>query len=125
MKAGAFGLLGLGFFLLLLSFAWSTIFPPTSTWTAEKQKHLTELKSRVHNLHFVVNNPESKSKVYGGTNPGEAVEEYRRLKQEAEELMAEFQTAHDRPQTIATALKWTGIALAGVGAIGWFATREA
>jgi hypothetical protein len=44
---------------------------------------------------------------------------------ESEQLNAEFQSAYDRPNTISSILKWTGLSLAAIGIIGWYAARNA
>lgn len=123
MKTAVIGILVLGFALLALSAGWNTIFPATSSWTAEKEKHLSELKSQVHNLSFKISDPSQQVKRQGEKDPADVKAEYERLKAEAEGLMAEFQSAYDRPQFVSTALKWTGLTFAAIGIVGWFATK--
>ena len=123
-SAVVLGAISLGFALLLMSGLWSTLFPATSTWTTEKAERWSEVKHRLHNLSFVVHAPPGRTKMYGGPDPAQAKQEYDQLDKEEKVLSAEFQSAYDRPNTIATFLKWTGITLAGLGILGWLAVRE-
>ena len=124
MKSAVYALLGLGFLLLALSAVWGSFFPATSSWTPDKERELSDLKKRVHNLSFAVTDPARQVARPGEKTPAEIKAEYEKSKQEAEALMAEFQSAHDRPNIISTTLKWTGISLAGVGLAGWVAVRN-
>lgn len=119
-----FGAIGLGVLLLVLSGVWPSLFPGTSTWTEEKSVRWTQVKDRLHNLGFVVKNPNQRVSMHSGPETGTAKEEYDRLKKESEELKVEFQSAHDRPNTIAKVFKWTGISLAGLGIVGWYAIKN-
>jgi len=124
MKSGiAFGLIGLGFLLLILSGFWTSLFPGTSMWTPEKAERQSTLHHRLHNLAFIVGSSQSPS-MHRGSDAGKAKQEYDELKKESDALDAEFQTAHDRPKTTARILKWTGISLAIIGLIGWYAVSQ-
>ena len=124
MKFGiAFGLVAIGFLLLILSGFWASLFPGTSTWTPEKADRQSELHRRLHNLAFVVGSSQSPS-MHRGPDIGKAKQEYDQLKKESDALDADFQTAHDRPKTIAKILKWTGISMAVLGLIGWYAVTQ-
>jgi hypothetical protein len=50
--------------------------------------------------------------------------EYEQLKKENAELDAEYTSAADTPKTVARFLKWTGLSLALVGIIGWYAVSQ-
>lgn len=124
MKSGVvFGLIGIGFLLLILSGFWTTFFPGTSTWTPEKAARWAEVKDRLHNLSFLVNNPKRVS-MHSGPDLGKAKEEFEKLNAEGDKLKAEFNTAHDRPETMSKILKWAGIVLAAVGVCGWYAVNQ-
>jgi hypothetical protein len=124
MKSGiVFALIGFGFLLLVLGGFWTTLFPGTSTWTPEKSQRQTEIHRRLHNLAFVVGSSQPPS-MHRGPEAGKAKQEYDELKKEADELAAEFSSAHDRPQTVAKILKYSGISLAVLGIIGWYAVNQ-
>jgi hypothetical protein len=120
----AFALIGLGILLLVLSSVWPRLFPGTSTWTPEKASRWAEIKDRLHNLSFLVNNPRARVSMHSGPELGAAKAEYDRIKKEGEQLKAEFEAAAVRPSTVARVLKWTGISLAGLGIIGWYVVKE-
>jgi uncharacterized protein YjeT (DUF2065 family) len=124
MKHAFFAAVALGFLLLVLSGLWTTLFPGTSSWTPEKSAQWTKIKDRIHTLGFVVNNPSVQVSMHSGPETGQAKAEYDRLKTEHNALSAEFASIHDRPYTIAAILKWSGIALALVGVIGWYALNQ-
>jgi hypothetical protein len=124
MKVAVFVLIGVGMSMLVLSGIWPTLFPGTSTWTPEKAARWAEVKDRLHNLGFTVNNPQARISMHGGPELGKAKEEFDQLNLEGDQLKATFQSAHDSPHTVARILKWTGISLAIVGIIGWYAVSQ-
>jgi hypothetical protein len=124
MKAKiVFGTIGVGIVMLLLSGIWTTLFPATSTWTDEKAQRQAEIHRRLHNLAFVVGSSQPPS-MHSGKDTGQAKKEYDGLKKEADDLANEFSTAHDRPQTTAKVLKWTGISLTIIGIVAWYAASQ-
>lgn len=120
----AFGLLGLGCLLLVLSGVWTTLFPGTAAWTPEKSEKWGKIQTRIHNLAPLVNNPGGSVSMHSGPDLGAAKQEYDQLKKESEVYKAEFDTAHDSPLNAAKILKWSGISLAVVGIIGWYAVSQ-
>lgn len=124
MKSIAFGAIGLGFLLLILSGLWPALFPGTSSWTPEKSLQWTKIKDRLHNLGFIVANPSGSVSMHSGPDTGQAKQEYDRLKIESSAFAAEFQSVHDRPYIVAKILKWSGISLALLGIIGWYAVNQ-
>jgi hypothetical protein len=116
------GMIGFGIVLFLLSALWSTIFPATATWTNEKANRFGEVKARLHNLSFIVNVP--KPNLQKGQDLGQLKAEYEQLKKENEQLDVEFTSAADTPKTVSRFLKWTGLSLAGVGIIGYYAVNQ-
>jgi hypothetical protein len=117
-----FGMVAIGFLLFALSFAWASMFPGTSRWTAEKAQRSSEIKGKMHNLAFIVNAPNPK--LHAGQDLGQLKAEYEQLRKENEQLNAEFESAYNSPRTTATALKWTGLSLAILGIIGWYAVKQ-
>jgi hypothetical protein len=113
---------GIGIFLFLLSAMWSTIFPPTSRWTNEKANRFHDVKAKLHNLSFVVDAP--KPNLQRGQDLGQMKAEYNQLLKEKAELDAEYTSVADTPKTVAKFLKWSGLSLAIVGIIGWYAVSQ-
>jgi hypothetical protein len=123
MKTGIiFGALGLGFFLLLLSTLWSSLFPATSTWTNEKATRSADVKARMAYLGGIVNSPNGKGR--SAAEVEKAKTEFEALKAENEQLNSEFTSAAETPQTLARVMKWSGISLAAIGIIGWYAASK-
>jgi len=123
-SAIAIGLIGVGILLLVLCSLWVKMFPGTSAWTAEKSEQWSEVKDRLHNLAYVVNNPSGRVNMHSGRDRGDARAEFDKLKKESDQYAAEFQSAHDRPRTAAAVLKWVGIASAGLGIVGWLILKD-
>ncbi|MEQ8209123.1 MAG: hypothetical protein RH917_04760 [Lacipirellulaceae bacterium] len=113
---------GLGVILLLASFLWSTIFPATATWTEEKNARMVELQNNAHKLLYLAESARSKPK-YDGPTPEEARAKFDEAKAELDTLKAEFESIRDRPNTVATYLKWIGSGAVLLGAIGVMAAR--
>lgn len=125
MKSGiVFGALGLGLLLLVMGSLWTSLFPGSSSWTPAKAERWSEVKERLHNLSFIINRPASQSAGGGTPDKAAAQEEYDRLRAEGDILVAEFKGAHETPNTTAKFLRWTGISLAAVGLVGWFAVKN-
>jgi len=120
----ALGITGLGLFLLVLSFVWVNMFSGRSAFTDEKAHRWNEVKARLHNLAFYVNAPPGTIKMHSGPDLGQAKAEFDKLKIENDQLAAEFSGVYDKPRTLATVLKWSGLSLAVVGLIGWYAVGQ-
>ena len=113
----------LGLLLLILSPLWGLIFPATNTWTEEKARRMTELGNEAHALLFQAIRAESRPNMKGGKNPAELRAKYNETKAELDALKAEFEGKRDRPKTIATYLRWSGIALVLIGGGAVMAAR--
>ena len=127
--------IGLGFLLLVLSGVWSTLFPATSVWTDAKAERRADVQDRIHNLRYLLvsqanprsfhsHAPKVPENPQQRRDPVALQAELAKLMQENEQLNAEFQSAYDRPNTIAGVLKWSGISLAVIGVIGWYAVKN-
>lgn len=116
------GLIALGVLLFVLSALWTTIFPPTARWTDEKAKRSAEVKGKLHNLAFIVNAP--KPNLQRGQDIGQLKAEYEQLRKENDALNADYESAAETPKTVARFLKWSGLSLAAVGVIGWYAVNQ-
>jgi len=122
-SAVAMGVAGFGIALLVLSTIWASLSRAESNWTEEKANRSIEVKARLAYLGGQINNP--KRSMHAGPDPAELKTEFDALKKESEQLNAEFSSVAERPNTIAKYMKWTGIGLAALGLIGWFAVKEA
>lgn len=115
---------GIGVLALVLSALWPVLFPPERSWTEDKSQQMADLSSRAHLLHVKVKmaRPER-----GSDKPGyseKTQQEYEEVTSRLESLKEELETAKEKPQTVATILKWSGLVMAGVGVAGWVATRQ-
>jgi len=118
MKLATIGILVIGLLFVGLSGVWSSLFPATRSWTPEKSQRLGQVKDRITNISFIINNPNN-------TKDTSALKsELEKLTQEDQQLSAEFNSAASRPNTVSKFLKWTGISLAIVGIFGWYATNQ-
>jgi hypothetical protein len=113
----------LGIVLFAASGMWTTIFPPTNSWTPEKAARLSEIKGRLNELSFKLQR--ATGQMHSGPDPGPLKAEYDSLNKEFDILKVDFETAAERPQTVRTYLKWTGISLAAIGVISWYALNQA
>src|SRR5689334_9621213 len=94
------GVIALGFLLLASSFIWTTLFPPTRSWTPEKAQRMSEVKSRLNNLTFLINAP-NKS-MHNGPDQGALRAEAEQLSKEFDQLKTDFESATESPKTIST-----------------------
>ena len=117
-----FGAIVVGFLCLITSTLWTSLFPATSSWSDEKAHRSAEVKARVAYLGGIVNSPTRR--MHGGPDPASAKAEFDALQKENEQLNSEFETAAYRPNTISKILKWSGISLAAIGIIGYYAVKQ-
>lgn len=123
MRAAALGAMALGIVLVLLSVAWTTIFPSSAKWTPDKEAHWQKVKGRMHSLSFVISDPKQ-ADARRGQDAMSAKAEFDKLKLEDDELRAQFSSAYDTPRTTSTILKWSGLSIAAVGVVGWYAANQ-
>jgi hypothetical protein len=116
------GTILLGFVLLVVSSIWGILFPATNSWTPEKAARISEIKARLNDLSFSLQS--STTRIHGGPDPGTLKAEYDALNKEFDQLKTEFESAVDAPRTVSNVLKWSGISLAVIGIIGWYAVKE-
>ncbi|TWU22568.1 hypothetical protein [Bythopirellula polymerisocia] len=118
MKAAiSLGTFGLGVICVALSLIWGLIFPATNQWGPEKAAALSSLSDEVHKLMFQAVAAEENPRSYKGGDPAEVQAEYREKKAKLAEMQQELESIKDSPQTSASYLRWTGIALVVVGAV--------
>jgi hypothetical protein len=123
-SAVAFGMIGIGVLLLLLSGVWSSLQPGTSSWTNEKDLRLSEVSDKMHILSAKVSIAESRPSMHGGPDLPKAKVELEALREENKTLMNEFKGIQARPHTMSKFMKWTGISLTLVGLAGWYAVSQ-
>jgi hypothetical protein len=112
----------LGLLLLIASTFWTRLFSQAEAWTNEKATRSAEVKARLAYLGGIINSPNKTAP--RGVTPATAKAEFDALKKEDEQLNAEYGTIAHRPGAITKVLKWSGISLAIVGLIGWYAVKQ-
>ncbi len=124
-SAIVFGMIGLGALLLVLSAAWSSLQPGTSSWTNEKDQELSKASDAMHLLTAKIASAESRpTNMHGGLDLPKAKADLAVLVEENKRLMGEFKGIQSKPNTIAWFMKWSGISLAILGIIGWYAVNQ-
>ena len=123
-SAVVFGMIGFGALLLLLSAVWSSLQPGTSAWTNEKDRQLSEVSDKMHILTAKIASAEGRPTMHGGPDLAKAKAELAVLVEENTKLMNEFKGIQSSPNTIAWFMKWSGISLAILGIIGWYAVNQ-
>jgi len=116
------GLICFGIVLFLLSGVWTSIFPPTASWTEQKAKRADEVKSRLYNLAAVVNSP--RPNLQRGQDIGQLKAEFEQLKKENDELDVSFNSATQTPNTVSRVLRWSGVSVLLAGIVGWYAVNQ-
>lgn len=119
-----FAAIALGFLLLIFGSLWQSMFTGAASWTAEKDARWTEVKDRLHVLRFTIGDGERRPNMHGGPDLAKAKTEFNTLKEENDRLTEEFNGIRQRPNTVAKVLKWSGISLAVIGLIGWYAVKQ-
>jgi hypothetical protein len=114
-----------GLVLLIGSFAWGILFPPSRTWTEEKSSRMAELGSQANLLKFSLVEAKNRPSIHSGKNPAEVQAEYDKVTAEYDQLKQEFASATNSPKTTATFLRWSGVAFIIAGAMVIMATRSA
>jgi hypothetical protein len=118
----ALGAVVVGFALLAASSVWGKIFPPTQSWTLEKADRMSKVKASINDVGAALY--KAKQRIHAGPDPGPLQAEYDALIKEFDQLKREFESAAERPQTASAFLKWTGISLAVLGLVGWYAVKD-
>lgn len=118
----AVSVLGIGLLFLVFGLIWTALFPARASWTAEKASRMSQVSGELNNLSAKLY--AAQNRTYGGPDPGTLKAEYDRLMSEHEQLKVDFETAAERPNTIARFFKWAGLSLAAIGVIGWYAAKQ-
>jgi hypothetical protein len=122
--AVVFGTIAVGLLLLVLGSLWQSVFTGASSWTLEKDARWTEVKDRLHVLRFAIGDGERRASVHGGPDLVKAKTEFNALKEENDRLTEEFNGIRDRPNVMSKIFRWSGISLAALGLIGWYAVKQ-
>jgi hypothetical protein len=122
-SAVVLGTIVIGFTCVFLSFAWGSLFPATRSWTPEKGTRMSEIKAKLNDLSFKMASPAS-SRIKNGPDPAALKKEYDDLRAEFETLKTEFESVAETPKTTSRVLKWSGVTLALIGVIGWYAVSQ-
>jgi hypothetical protein len=117
----ALGIIALGFLLLVASGVFSTLFPPTNSWTTDKAQRMSEVKAQINNVGAQLYKAQQSTH---GQDPAPIKTQYDTLLKEFEQLNTDFETATARPLFISTVLKWSGISFAILGIIFWYAVKQ-
>ena len=112
-----------GLFLLLVSVSWSSIFPAEKNWTVEKDTQMSDLGVKAHKLGGELDAAKRRPSMHG-RSAADIEAEYKQTTDQLAQLREEFESARDRPDTIATILRWVGVACVAVGAGVNFAKRS-
>jgi uncharacterized protein YjeT (DUF2065 family) len=112
-----------GLVLLLLSFAWGSLFSASSGWTEEKSLRMGELKGRAHILVAQVAAAKEKPNMHGGSNAAELEVEFEKVRAELNELADELEGRIEAPQTTAKIIRYAGIAFVVAGGLVVYASK--
>lgn len=115
--------MALGIPLVILSLVWPLIFPATNSWTEEKAVKMADLGKELKFVAAKIYDAETQPSIVGQENLPELKSEQREKTKELEALRKEFENQRDKPQTIATYLRWVGIVLVILGGAASFVSR--
>jgi hypothetical protein len=113
----------LGVLFLLISLVWGVLFPASRSWTVEKNARMSELSEKGHILGGQLDAAKRRPNMHGGRSAAELEAEYKQVTDELTQLREEFESKRDTPKTMASYLRWSGIAFVVAGAIIVFANR--
>jgi hypothetical protein len=114
----------IGLALVVLSFFWASLFPPSQRWTPEKNEQFTKLGTELTRLGFAVVQAENNPTMHSGENLGDLKKKHSEVKQEFDLLKSEMESARDAPATTGSGIKWLGIAIAAVGGVLLFLNQQ-
>jgi hypothetical protein len=124
MKTITAGLIGLGILLFFMSGIWTSVFNGRSTWTDQKAKRMGEIRDRMSTLGFLLDRPVIPGDEQSAKSKAAATKEAEELNKERDALAVDFSSAHDTPLFVSKVLKWSGVSVALVGIIGWYAVSQ-
>ena len=127
--------MGIGMFLVVLSFLWPRIVGTEMVWSEEQARELSEASAEMHRLvhesaHGTTQASQtdrSHGETAGAASPNHEEGEPEALRAARERYRrseAGLQRAQSLQQGPAAVFKWTGIVLALAGAVGYFVVRS-
>lgn len=119
MKSAIGIAIALGILMLLLGSIWGSVFGAASNWSNEKATRSAEVKARLAYLGGII-----KSDKRSATDKEKAQPEFDALTAENLQLNDEFTSVAETPHTVAKVLRWSGISVAALGLIGWYAVNQ-
>ena len=123
MRALSVAAVCLGVVFLLVSLIWGLLFPASRSWTTEKNNRMSELSVKGHLLGGELDAAQRRPNMHGGRSAAEIEAEYKQVSAELTQLREEFENKRDSPKTMASYLRWSGVAFVIAGAIIVFAHR--
>ena len=119
-----FGLLGTvaGSVLVVLSFAWTSMFPATDRWSDEQAKEYSRAAAKLHQLHHSVKgHPQALTAPPGKSLPKATQADLDAAQRDYDEKRADFDLARSSSSRTAQLLRWSGVGIALVGVVAtWF-----
>jgi hypothetical protein len=112
----------IGIVMLVGSVTWAILFPPSRSWTPDKNQRMSELSMKAHSLGGELDAAQRRPSMHA-RSVADIEAEYNQVKQELAELREDFESKRDRPKTMATILRWTGVVCVAVGAFISYANR--
>jgi hypothetical protein len=122
MKSISLAAVVVGVVLLLCSFTWGMIFSSKGAWTAEQDARMGELGRKGHVLGGELDAAQRKPSMHA-RSAADIEAEYNQVKEEMAQMRAQFEGVRDGPKTIATILRWAGVACVAVGAFASYSNR--
>lgn len=110
---------GIGIFLVVLSFVWPSIMGTKVVWSEDQARELSEASAEMHRLLH----EHDHGTADGNPEEGEP-DVLLAAKERYERSEAGLQRARSLQQGPAAVFKWTGIVLALLGAVGYFVVRS-
>jgi hypothetical protein len=114
----------LGVVFLAVGLVWGNLFPPAAAWSTEQNERLSALGLELKGIGFKLAEAQGNPQMHRGENPGELKLKHDELKKEYDTLLAEFESARDRPASTGNTLKWAGIVVAVIGGLFVLANRQ-
>lgn len=105
----------IGIIILLLGLGWSSLFPAGTGWTPEKNDQLSAVETKLKGVGFRLAEAKSNPQMHRGEGVPALQTKHDEIKKEYDALLAEFESARDRPANTGNTLKWVGIIIAIAG----------
>lgn len=113
-----------GIVLLVVGLGWSSLVPPASAWSPEKNDKLSSLGGELKLAGFKLAEAQANPQMHGGEGAPALKEKHDKIKSEYDALQAEFESARDRPANTGNTLKWVGVIIAGISAVFLFLNKQ-